>query len=343
MTSKKNYILTIILTAVFLISSLFGISTLSGAKAETKTTKAQIAFIIDDCYGDNDVYGTEDFINAFDTYGYKLGLAVITSWSASGNGFSPTALRNAFGNGHEILSHTVNHENKWVGTNIYSQAQAIDEAVKSYEYLTSYGLEVSGFVTPFTSTDTNLLTALKTNATYKEIYGTCSDSSRDNKDIIPRKWLNKNGTQNGSVTNSVDNIKAEIDQLITSGGKGVYFTHKKDEWDVSYFNEVLAYLKQKSDEIEVVTPCELVSSTKTTYNDADKKSHIISSSEKTDASAITISLEDAPDFNRLPRPDNRIYLSFRGRQQVPHAYVCQKGRNERRHNGIPLYCEQYSP
>ncbi len=295
MKTKLKLILTVL--SVALLSALVSVNSISRSSSKglaADKEKARIAFIIDDCYADNETYGTEDIIKTFDTYGYKLGLSIITSWSAGGQGLSPAVMRNAYGNGHEILSHTVLHENKWVGTSVYSSTEALREARNSYEYLTSYVPEVSGFVTPFTSTDSALLTELINDGTYSEFYGTCTDPTRNNVDIVPRKWLNKGGTQNSSVTSSVSYMLAEIDELIVSGGKKIYFTHKKSEWDISDFVTVLNYLKENSDDIEVVTPKKIVSSEDNPYQNGDKFSHIISETEKTGTSSLDFTVSSVP-------------------------------------------------
>ena len=237
MKTKVKFILTV-LSVGLLLSMSISIGLLfrkSPRVFAADKEKAKISFIIDDCYADNETYGTEDIIETFDTYGFKLGLAVITKWSANGNGISPTVMRHAYGNGHEILSHSVLHEQRWNDKSTYSSTEALREARNSHKYLTDYGLEVSGFVTPYTMTNENLLTELINDGTYSEFYGTCSDSTRDNIDIISRKWLNKGNNQGNYATTSVAYMLAEIDDLIASGGKKIYFTHQKSEWSIPDF------------------------------------------------------------------------------------------------------------
>lgn len=309
MKTKIKLILTVLsvglLSMSISISSLFRMSPRVSAAGEKK---AQIAFIVDDCYANNEVYGTEDIIDTFDTYGYKLGLAVITNWSSNGSGISPTVMRHAYGNGHEILSHSVLHEEKWGKKSTYSSAEALREARNSYKYLTDYGLEVSGFVTPNTSTDANLLTELINDGTYSEFYGTCTDSTRNNIDIIPRKWLNKSQNQGNYATTTVAYMLAEIDELIASGGKRIYFTHHKSEWSIPDFISVLNYLRQKSNNIEVVTPKKLVSSVDNSGQIGNKSSHIISETAKTGTSSLNFAIPSVP--SSVVYPDLLIRYTY---------------------------------
>ena len=133
MKTKVKFILTV-LSVGLLLSMSISIGLLfrkSPRVFAADKEKAKIAFIIDDCYADNETYGTEDIIETFDTYGFKLGLAVITKWSANGNGISPTVMRHAYGNGHEILSHSVLHEQRWNDKSTYSSTEALREARNS--------------------------------------------------------------------------------------------------------------------------------------------------------------------------------------------------------------------
>ncbi len=310
MKTKVKFILTV-LSVGLLLSMSISIGLLfrkSPRVFAADKEKAKIAFIIDDCYADNETYGTEDIIETFDTYGFKLGLAVITKWSADGNGISPTVMRHAYGNGHEILSHSVLHEQRWNDKSTYSSTEALREARNSHKYLTDYGLEVSGFVTPYTMTNKNLLTELINDGTYSEFYGTCSDSTRDNIDIIPRKWLNKGNNQGKYATASVAYMLAEIDELIASGGKKIYFTHQKSEWSIPDFISVLDYLRQKSNDIEVVTPKKLVSSVDNSHRIGNKSSHIISGTEKTGTSSLNFAIPSVP--SSVVYPDLLIRYTY---------------------------------
>ncbi len=273
-------------------------------KAETQGgEKAQIAVILDDCYGDDDVYGTESIISLFDRYNSKLGLGVIADWTTGLNGLSPASLRQYYAAGHEILSHSASHENKWVGASRYTPQEAVADAEEAVDYLNSIGIRnVYGFITPFATIDAGLLDALTESNLHTEVYGSSTNPSQHYVSTWPRIHLNVAAGEGNYATATVAALKSELTDLIASGGKAVYFTHKTSEWPLEYFEELLAFVKSHSDEIEIVTPHQLVSGSAVRYDTGTLKSKSLISSSATASSVLEVnfaqlpSAEDCPDI-----------------------------------------------
>lgn len=272
-------------------------------KAEETVGKAKVAIIIDDCYSDNETYGTESIVSLFDEYNAKLGLGIITDWSTGINGISANLLRKYYANGHEILSHSASHENKWVNTSgntIYTADQAIAEIEESMNFLNILGIRnVNGFITPYTTTDSSLLTAVKDSNLCTDFYGVSTNNSQNNDIICPRIYLNTGATEGSMVTTSVDALTAELNALMESGGSAVYFTHKTSEWSLDNFEAMLTFIQNHSNEIEIVTPHELVSGSAYRYDEGEIQQTTLISSEVTASSVLEIDIsQELPENNK---------------------------------------------
>lgn len=219
--------------------------------------KINLAFVLDDAH-----YSSEELISKINSYGYKAGLAVITSYADSAsdgktsNYLNWDKIKYISDNGNEILSHSVNHASNLFWSNQYGSDKMISledtnlEAVNSKKIIENkIGHTISGFVVPQNVLDDDHYNVLK--SIYQEIYGTGT-----NQKIISRTQYSASSESKWDLK-SVLEFKNHVENAIETGMNTVVYFHNNIEMPDADLIEILDYLKE-NDCVSVVKPVNLL-------------------------------------------------------------------------------------
>lgn len=228
----------------------------NGDKKIVKTVKkAVFSFIWDDIQtSDPLVY------NVFQDYGYIPSYAIMTNNLNSGN---RDFYIDAYQKGVSILAHSVSHPDM-SGTTL-TNAQVNTQMVDSKKIIESYGMRVSGWVTP--SSTLNAIYYPQVDKNFG--YAFTNTGGAFNETVSPLR-LSRVGLETAMAGHNLANVQAIIDDAIANNKMVVFYGHHLPSTYLNpdttpYLTEadlrnILAYLKTKSDEnlCEVMTTDEAI-------------------------------------------------------------------------------------
>lgn len=211
-------------------------------------TKAVFSFIFDDL-------NTSDTLikNLFDEYNFKPSFALISSKLDS---TSAVIYKSYYNEGISILSHSISHPR--MNDSLFKE-ETIDYELKfSKQDIEKYGINVSGFVTPYSKMHPKFLKLLEN---YYEYSFTNNSKNRYDK-TINKYSLSRYGIKSNisKLDHSIDIIKRRIDAAIENEELLVFYGHKlpsgyKDNLGNARVNSndlrrILLYLKEKTENKE---------------------------------------------------------------------------------------------
>ncbi len=214
MKKLNHYFFKTLLLFVWFLSSVV-ITKTSGQKVEKDKETAVISFIFDDLNScDFDVK------SIFDEYGFKPSFALTANKIDS----STIQLYKAFFyEGISILSHSYSHP-RMNSVETITKDELLLELTKSKQIIESYGINVTGFVTPYSFMHPDFLTQLDSIYDYA--------FTNNNNDVFNRSvnkhHLSRYGIESNisSIDHNIDKIAARIDTAILNNQLLVFYGHK---------------------------------------------------------------------------------------------------------------------
>lgn len=212
----------------------------------TPATNAFFSIVDDDC-----VMGSYTVLKpTLDELGIKAGWAVITSTVNTDGNMTIEQLKTLEKEGHEILSHTVNHSGGYVINDAL-----IKEYKDSKSFLLSHGFDVKGIAYPGGG-------SVVVNRHIAGEYYNYAVSTNASINKIPINQMNINrvtfGKMWSGVENKYENYKALVDEIITNGGWLCFCTHARvdDSTQMQWLKDLVNYMKENN--VFIGTPSQVL-------------------------------------------------------------------------------------